>query len=103
MWEWGGTWVRGRGEEETQRKEGWVESPGLGLPTERPRLEVLPKAGGRGVQSNTRTSLLFPHSPSSGTFHWVNPVRNPLAEKSGMCHLPSEMLSRTEKGKEQMR
>lgn len=55
-------WVRGCGEEETQREEGWVESPGLGLPTERPRLEVLPEAGvgGRetpGLLSSSRAPL----------------------------------------------
>lgn len=52
-------WVRGYGEEETQREEGWVESPGLGLLTERLRLEVLPEAGvGVGAEKHLDFSPL---------------------------------------------
>lgn len=71
VWEWAGKRISGRGElpqplrPETQREEGLVESPGLGLPTgswgqgrgcgQRCCLKL-------GVRRNTQTSLLFlPH------------------------------------------
>lgn len=89
-----------------QREKG-VVAQGLGLPTRSWR------HGGEGVIARDATHngggcwnkyrlLSFFRSPSSSsTCHWVNQVRSQLSGESGVCHLFSKIVNRTETGKEQ--
>lgn len=89
-----------------QREKGVVAQE-LGLPTRSW------SHGGQGVMARAATHngggcwnkyrLLSSRPPSSSsTCHWVNQVRSQLSGESGVCHLFSKMLSKTETGKEQM-